>query len=142
MKIPGQSYNFQIIIFSGISMDHHPTSFFILENTQLGTFWVGQAKMILDENGYSLLPAVTQDKLIHKLETKYPEYDSPNLDLVSINKNGTLPFYGVERWLSKLEYKLKKEPTKFKELQTASYSWVARPRLYEQLNLECPSFQI
>jgi hypothetical protein len=98
-------------------MDHHPTSFFILENTQLGTFWVGQAKMILDENGYSLLPAVTQDKLIHKLETKYPEYNSPNLDLVSINKNGTLPFYGVERWLSKLEYKLKKEPTKFKELQ-------------------------
>jgi hypothetical protein len=98
-------------------MDHHPTSFFILENTQLGTFWVGQAKMILDENGYSLLPAVTQDKLIHKLETKYPEYESPNLDLVSINKNGTLPFYGVERWLSKLEYKLKKEPTKFKELK-------------------------
>jgi hypothetical protein len=98
-------------------MDHHPTSFFILENTQLGTFWVGQAKMILDENGYSLLPAVTQDKLIHKLETKYPEYNSPNLDLVSINKNGTLPFYGVERWLSKLEYKLKKEPIKFKELK-------------------------
>ena len=104
-------------IFSGISMDHHPTSFFILENTQLGTFWVGQAKMILDENGYSLLPAVTQDKLIHKFETKYPEYESPNLDLVSINKNGTLPFYGVERWLSKLEYKLKKEPIKFKELK-------------------------
>ena len=98
-------------------MDHHPTSFFILENTQLGTFWVGQAKMILDENGYSLLPAVTQDKLIHKLETKYPEYESPNLDLVSINKNGTLPFYGVERWLSKLEYKLKKEPIKLKELK-------------------------
>ncbi len=98
-------------------MDHHPTSFFILENMRLGTFWVGQAKMILDENGYSLLPAVTQDKLIHKLETKYPECESPNLDLVSINKNGTLPFYGVERWLSKLEYKLKKEPIKFKELK-------------------------
>ena len=98
-------------------MDHHPTSFFILENTQLGTFWVGQAKMILDENGYSLLPAVTQDNLIHKLETKYPEYESQNLDLVSINKNGTLPFYGVERWLSKLEYKLNKEPIKFEELK-------------------------
>ena len=98
-------------------MDHHPTSFFILENETLGTFWVGQAKMTLDECGYSLLPAVTQDKLLHKLETKYPEYESPNLDLVSINKNGTLPFYGVERWLSKLEYKLKKEPIKFKELK-------------------------
>jgi len=98
-------------------MDHHPTSFFILENTQLGTFWVGQAKMILDENGYSLLPAVTQDKLIQKLETRYIEYESPCLDLVSINKNGTLPFYGVERWLSKLEYKLKKEPKKCKDLK-------------------------
>jgi len=98
-------------------MDHHPTSFFILENTQLGTFWVGQAKMILDECGYSLLPAVTQDKLIQKLETRYIEYESPCLDLVSINKNGTLPFYGVERWLSKLEYKLKKEPKKCKDLK-------------------------
>jgi hypothetical protein len=117
MKNPRTVSKFTENIFSGISMDHHPTSFFILENTQLGTFWVGQAKMILDENGYSLLPAVTQDKLIHKLETKYPEYESPNLDLVSINKNGTLPFYGVERWLSKLEYKLKKEPIKFKELK-------------------------
>jgi hypothetical protein len=124
MEIPGQSLNCEIIIFSGISMDHHPTSFFILENTRLGTFWVGQAKMIMDENGYSLLPAVTQDKLIHKLETKYPEYNSPNLDLVSINKNGTLPFYGVERWLSKLEYKLKKEPIKFKELkQLLTVGW-------------------
>ena len=33
-------------------MDHHPTSFFILENEQLGTFWVGKAQMELDECGY------------------------------------------------------------------------------------------
>ena len=117
MKNPRTVSKFTENIFSGTSMDHHPTSFFILENETLGTFWVGQAKMILDECGYSLLPAVTQDKLIHKLETKYPEYESPCLDLVSINKNGTLPFHGVERWLSKLEYKLKKEPIKFKELK-------------------------
>lgn len=93
-----------------MSMDHHPTSFFILENTQLGTFWVGQAKM-------SHHPAVTRDGLIQKLETRYPEYGSPCLHLVSINKNGTLPFYGVERWLSKLEYKLKQSPHKHEELR-------------------------
>lgn len=93
-----------------MSMDHHPTSFFILENTQLGTFWVGQAKM-------SHLPAVTRDGLIQKLETRYPEYGSPCLHLVSINKNGTLPFYGVERWLSKLEYKLKQSPHIHEELR-------------------------
>jgi group I intron endonuclease len=91
-------------------MDHHPTSFFILENTQLGTFWVGQAKM-------SHLPAVTRDGLIQKLETRYPEYGSPCLHLVSINKNGTFPFYGVERWLSKLEYRLKQSPHKHEELR-------------------------
>jgi hypothetical protein len=98
-------------------MDFHPTSVFILENVQLGTFWVGQANMTLDENGFSLLPAVTRDQLIQKLETICIEYALPCLDLVSINKNGSLPFYGVERWISKLRYKISKEPKKYKELQ-------------------------
>ena len=105
------------IIFSCTSMDFHPTSFFILENVQLGTFWVGQANMVLDECGFSLLPAVTQDELLQKLETICIDYAFPSLDLVSINKNGSLPFYGVERWISKLRYKINKEPKKYKELQ-------------------------
>ena len=98
-------------------MDHHPTSFFILENEQLGTFWVGQVKMRLDENGFSLLPAVTRDELIEKLESKYVEYAQPCLDLVSINKRKALPFYGVERWISRLYYKIKQSPKKFEELE-------------------------
>ena len=98
-------------------MDHHPTSFFILENETLGTFWVGQAKMRLDECGFSLLPALTRDELIDKLESKYMEYSTPCLDLVSINKNGAMPFYGVERWLSKLDYKIKQSPTKLEEVK-------------------------
>ena len=106
-----------IIIFSGTSMDFHPTSFFILENVQLGTFWVGQAKMVLDECGFSLLPAVTKDELTQKLETICIDYAFPSLDLVSINKNGSLPFYGVERWISKLRYKISKESKKYKELR-------------------------
>jgi hypothetical protein len=103
--------------FLRYSMDFHPTSVFILENVQLHTFWVGQANMTLDENGFSLLPAVTRDQLIHKLETICIDYALPCLDLVSINKNRSLPFYGVERWISKLRYKINKEPKKYKELQ-------------------------
>jgi hypothetical protein len=98
-------------------MDHHPTSFFILENEKLGTFWVGQAKMRLDECGFSLLPALTRDELIDKLESKYMEYSTPCLDLVSINKNGAMPFYGVERWLCKLHYKIKQSPNQFEKLE-------------------------
>ena len=98
-------------------MDFHPTSFFILENVQLGTFWVGKANMVLDECGFSLLPAVTKDELTQKLETICIDYAFPSLDLVSINKNGSLPFYGVERWISKLRYKISKESKKYKELR-------------------------
>ena len=78
-------------------MDHHPTSFFILENVQLGTFWVGQAKMRLGSNGQSLLPSITRNQLVDKLVSKYVDYDFPCIDVVSINKNGFVPFYGLER---------------------------------------------
>ena len=88
-------------------MDHHPTSFFILENEQLGTFWVGQTKMRLGANGQFLLPSITRNQLVDKLVAKYVEYEFPCIDVVSINKNGFVPFYGLERWLSKLEYKIK-----------------------------------
>jgi hypothetical protein len=89
-------------------MDFHPTSFFILENEKLGTFWVGQTKMRLGENGQSLLPSITRNQLVDKLVAKYVNYDFPCIDVVSINKNGFVPFYGLERWLSKLEYKIKR----------------------------------
>jgi group I intron endonuclease len=88
-------------------MDFHPTSFFILENEHLGTFWVGQTKMKLGANGQSLLPSITRNQLVDKLVAKYVEYEFPCIDVVSINKNGFVPFYGLERWLSKLEYKIK-----------------------------------
>ena len=95
----------------------HPTSFFILENETLGTFWVSQTKMKLDESGFPLLSAITRDELIEKLESKYVEYSNPCLDLVSINKNGSLPFYGVEKWLTDMEYEIKRNPQKYKELE-------------------------
>ena len=105
-----------IIIFSLYDMSH-PTSFFILENEELGQFWIGQMKMKLDECGFSLLPALTRDELVHKLETKYVEYAFPCLDLVSINKNGTMPFYGVEKWVTDLQYEIKRNPEKFRKVK-------------------------
>jgi hypothetical protein len=116
MKTPGQSPDRIIIIFSTINMDFHPTSFFILENIELGTFWVGQTKMKLGINGQSFLPCITRNQLVDKLVAKYVNYDFPCLDIVSINKNGFVPFYGLERWLSKLDYKIKESPKKYEEL--------------------------
>lgn len=102
----------------------HPTSFFILENEELGQFWIGQMKMKLDECGFSLLPALTRDELVHKLETKYVEYTLPCLDIVSINKNGSMPFYGIEKWITDLQYEIKRNPDKLnkvKKLLTAGW---------------------
>jgi dsDNA-binding SOS-regulon protein len=45
-------------------MSHHPTSFFILDNEELGTCWIGQAKMTLDASGRSLLPHISRDQLV------------------------------------------------------------------------------
>jgi hypothetical protein len=56
-----------IIIFSHMSMDHHPTSFLVLDNKELGTFWVGQAKMKPGANDR----AVNVYQLIDKLSSKY-----------------------------------------------------------------------
>ena len=97
-------------------MNFHPTSFFILENVELGTFWISKTKMRLGANGQSLLPSITRNQLVDKLVAKYVNYDLPCIDVVSINKNGFVPFYGLERWLCKLDYKIKQSPKKYEEL--------------------------
>jgi len=74
-------------------------------------------KMKLDECGFSLLPALTRNELVHKLETKYVEYELPCLDIVSINKNGYMPFYGVEKWVTDLQYEIKRNPYKFRKVK-------------------------
>lgn len=97
-------------------MNFHPTSFFILENVELGTFWISKTKMRLGANGQSLLSSITRNQLVDKLVAKYVNYDLPCIDVVSINKNGFVPFYGLERWLCKLEYKIEQSPKKYEEL--------------------------
>jgi hypothetical protein len=100
-----------IIIFSAIGMSHQPTIFYILENESLGTWYVG--KMTTHAN--CSFRSITQDELNTKLCDKY-EHLNPYLTLVTLNKNWNAR-YGVERWLSKLEYKINKEPERFKELK-------------------------
>ena len=99
--------------------DYEPTIFFILENGELGTWWVSQTKMRLDNDGFQTCRPVTRNELIAKLEAKYEthhEYTYPSLDLRLLNKQGNA-CYGVERWLSQLEYRIKREPKKYKDLK-------------------------
>jgi len=106
-----------------ISMSH-PTSFFILDNEELGTCWIGQTKMRLDTNGRSLLPHISREQLIDKLATKYEEYSYPCLEVERVKKDGTYLFYGLEQWLTKLKCEIKRNPRKLRdvnELLTAGW---------------------
>ena len=96
-------------------MGHQPTIFYILENETLGTWWVGRMESTLDGYGMSPYRSITQDELNDKLVEKY---HCPNayLTLVTLNKRWSA-CYGVERWLSKLDYKINREPEKYKELE-------------------------
>jgi len=96
-------------------MGHQPTIFYILENETLGTWWVGRMESTLDGYGISPYRSITQDELNDKLVEKY---HCPNayLTLVTLNKRWSA-CYGVERWLSKLDYKINREPEKYKELE-------------------------
>jgi hypothetical protein len=96
-------------------MGHKPTIFYILENQTLGSWWIGKMESTLDGYGMPPCRSITQDQLNDKLSEKY---HNPNayLTLVTLNKRWSA-CYGVERWLSKLEYKINKEPEKYHELE-------------------------
>ena len=96
-------------------MGHQPTIFYVLENETLGTWWVGKMTSTLDGCGMPPYRSITQDELNEKLSEKY-HYPNAYLTLVTLNKRWTA-CYGVERWLSKLEYKINKEPEKYEELR-------------------------
>jgi hypothetical protein len=105
-------------------MSHHPTSFFILDNEELGTCWIGQTKMRLDTNGRSLLPHISREQLTDKLATKYEEYSYPCLEVERVKKDGTYLFYGLEQWITKLKCEIKRNPRKLRdvnELLTAGW---------------------
>jgi hypothetical protein len=95
-----------------MSMDHHPTSFFVLDNKELGTFWVGQANIKPGANDR----AIGVDKLIDKLSSKYEE-EYPHLcfEVESIACE-IYKFHELERWITDLLYQIKRKPLKLVEL--------------------------
>jgi hypothetical protein len=95
-------------------MGHKPTIFYILENQALGSWWIGKMESTLDGCGMCPYRSITQDELNDKLSEKY---HNPNAYLTLIPLKRFVVCYGVERWLSKLEYKISKEPEKYQELE-------------------------
>jgi dsDNA-binding SOS-regulon protein len=112
MKTPGQSPERVTIIFSHMSMDHHPTSFLVLDNKELGTFWVGQANIKPGANDR----AVNVYQLIDKLSSKYEE-EYPHLcfEVESIACE-IYKFHELEKWITDLLYQIKRKPLKLMEL--------------------------
>jgi hypothetical protein len=112
MKTPGQSPERVTIIFSYMSMDHHPTSFLVLDNKELGTFWVGQANIKPGANNR----AVNVYQLIDKLSSKYEE-EYPHLcfEVESIACE-IYKFHELEKWITDLLYQIKRKPLKLMEL--------------------------
>jgi hypothetical protein len=110
-----------IIIFSCIDKmgNYEPTTFFILENGELGTYWVGKMKMELDAMDFPTRRSVSQSELLTKLEKKFEthhKYTRPSLDIRFLNNDGIV-CYGVERWLSQLDNKIRKNPQMYEELR-------------------------
>jgi len=99
--------------------NYEPTTFFILENEEIGTWWVGKSKITLDAMDFPTRRSVSQSELLTKLETKYEThhmYTRPSLDIRFLNQNG-LVCYGVERWLSQLDNIIRKDPEMYEELR-------------------------
>jgi len=99
--------------------NYKPTTFFILENEELGTWWVGKTKIEIDAMDFPTRRSVSQSELLTKLEKKFEthhKYTRPSLDIRFLNNNGIV-CYGVERWLSQLDNKIRKDPQMYEELR-------------------------
>jgi hypothetical protein len=110
-KLQENNY-FQGIIFSHMSMSHHPTSFLVLDNKELGTFWVGQVNIKPGANDR----AIGVDKLIDKLSSKYEEeYPHLYFDVESIACE-IYKFHELEKWITDMLYEINRRPIKLREL--------------------------
>ena len=97
---------------------------FILENENLGTWYVGKSTLKIGKDGFPIHRTVTQDQLNDKLYKKYIQYENPYINLIFLNETYHV-CHGVERWLTLLDYKIKCDPVKYKEIKkllTAGWS--------------------
>jgi hypothetical protein len=104
-----------------MSMSHHPTSFLVLDNKELGTFWVGQVNIKPGANDR----AIGVDKLIDKLSSKYEE-EYPHLcfDVESIACE-IYKFHELEKWIIDMLYEINRRPIKLRELhELLTAGWI------------------
>jgi len=93
-------------------MDHHPTSFLVLDNKELGIFWVGQVSIKPGANDR----VIGVDKLIDKLSSKYEdEYPHLCFDVESIACE-IYKFHELEKWITDMLYEINRRPIKLREL--------------------------
>ena len=102
-------------------MDRRPTSFFVLDNKELGTFWVGQANIKPGANGR----AIDRDRIIDKLSSKYEEeYPRLYFDVETIGTE-LYKFHELEKWVIDMLYEIKRNPIKLMELhELLTAGWI------------------
>ena len=91
------------------------TVFYILENHDLGTWWVSK-RTIKHDNYWPERKAITSDQINDKLHDRYNHLPNVYLAISIMNKN-RITCCGVERWLSDLDYRIKKYPKKYHEIK-------------------------
>ena len=97
---------------------------FILENENLGTWYVGKIHIKMGKDGFPIHRTVTQDQLNDNLYKKYNQYENPYINLIFLNEI-CHTCHGIERWLALLDYKIKRDPEKYEEIKkllTAGWS--------------------
>ena len=93
-------------------MSHYPTSFLVLDNKELNTFWVGQVSIKPGANDH----AIGVDKLIDNLSSKYEEeYPYLCFEVESIACE-IYKFHELEKWITDMLYEINRRPIKLREL--------------------------
>ena len=86
---------------------------FILENENLGTWYVGKIHIKMGKDGFPIHRTVTQDQLNDNLYKKYNQYENPYINLIFLNE------------IHHVDYKIKRDPEKYEEIKkllTAGWS--------------------
>ena len=89
---------------------------FILDNEKLGTWYVGKIHTKINNDGFPKYRTLTQEQLNDNLYKKYTDYENPYINLINLNETYHT-CHGIERWMTILDYKIRRYPEKYKEIK-------------------------
>jgi len=90
---------------------------FIVENDHIGSWYIGKIKMKLGPDYLPVYRSYTHEKLNEILCKKYTGYDTPYINLVFLNEY-QCTCHGILKWLSNMERKFKRDPEKYRDIET------------------------